>query len=388
MCIKSNPPYVQSSRAPAHLSTLPHLSTSFAISSYSEMTPQIQNPLIAPGSLVLLTGANGLIGSHIVDQLLQCGYRVRGTVRSLKRCSWMEPLFASRHANSSLEIIEVADINAPGCYDSALKGVSAVIHSAADTSLSDKEGVIESTIEANMNVLEAVKNANKKGENIKRVVITSSSWAVQYPRPETPGELTADTYDTFAEGVLADENTPQAFRPLMTYVVSKKRSEQESWKWWNAQREDCGFVLNSVLPATCMGPALDAENQAYPSTVGFIRCLYEGKNAELFQWLEPQWYIDVRDAARLHVASAVLDGVEGERVYGYAKAYTWPEVAGVIEREMEMKVPIELKDKGQDLSTPVSRDVSEGYLKRLGLKGWVPLDESVKENIRAFYPKV
>lgn len=46
------------------------------------MTPDFDGraPAIAPGSLTLVTGVNGFIGSHIADQLLSLGYRVRGTV--------------------------------------------------------------------------------------------------------------------------------------------------------------------------------------------------------------------------------------------------------------------------------------------------------------------
>jgi nucleoside-diphosphate-sugar epimerase len=104
--------------------------------------------------------------------------------------------------------------------------------------------------------------------------------------------------------------------------------------------------------------------------------------------LEPQWYVDVRDAARLHVAGAVLEGVEDDRIYAYAEQYTWPGIAAALEREMGGKVPIELQDKGRDITTVVTRDVSEGYLKRLGLDGWESFEESVKENIRSYYPKV
>ncbi|GKZ52116.1 hypothetical protein AbraIFM66951_000537, partial [Aspergillus brasiliensis] len=43
------------------------------------------------GALILVTGANGFIASHVSDQLLQMGYRVRGTVRSEK--PWLEEHF-------------------------------------------------------------------------------------------------------------------------------------------------------------------------------------------------------------------------------------------------------------------------------------------------------
>jgi nucleoside-diphosphate-sugar epimerase len=43
---------------------------------------------LSRGSRVLVTGANGYIASHVVDQLLGPGYIVRGTVRSPK--AWLD----------------------------------------------------------------------------------------------------------------------------------------------------------------------------------------------------------------------------------------------------------------------------------------------------------
>jgi nucleoside-diphosphate-sugar epimerase len=39
----------------------------------------------ASDSVVLVTGVNGFLGSHIADQLLNAGFRVRGTVRSIPK---------------------------------------------------------------------------------------------------------------------------------------------------------------------------------------------------------------------------------------------------------------------------------------------------------------
>ena len=75
---------------------------------------KLTNPIIAPGSLILVTGVNGLIASHIADQLLAAGYRVRGTVRDLARSSWMTPLFESRHGPGHFELIQVANLAEPG----------------------------------------------------------------------------------------------------------------------------------------------------------------------------------------------------------------------------------------------------------------------------------
>lgn len=65
-----------------------------------------------------------------------------------------------------------------------------------------------------------------------------------------------------------------------------------------------------------MGPVLAPQAQPYLSTVRFVRQLFEGTDLAAFQWLQPQWFVDVRNAAALHVAALVLEGLEGERVFG------------------------------------------------------------------------
>jgi len=56
-------------------------------------TKTLPDDIIPPSFLTLVTAANGLIASHIVDTLVAHHCRVRGTVRSLARAQWMLPLF-------------------------------------------------------------------------------------------------------------------------------------------------------------------------------------------------------------------------------------------------------------------------------------------------------
>lgn len=77
-----------------------------------------------PGSLILITGVNGYLGSHLADQLLARGFRVRGTVRNLDKTSWMKGFFRKRHPKSAFELCHVPDISIEGCFDDAVKGKS------------------------------------------------------------------------------------------------------------------------------------------------------------------------------------------------------------------------------------------------------------------------
>lgn len=81
---------------------------------------------LSKDSLVLVTGANGYIGSHVVDQLLNAGYKVRGTIRSRK--PWLEELFEKKYGKGRFETTIVPAMEAPGAFDEAAKDVAGVVH--------------------------------------------------------------------------------------------------------------------------------------------------------------------------------------------------------------------------------------------------------------------
>lgn len=81
-----------------------------------------QNPAIPKGSVVVVTGANSLVGSNIADQFLKSGYRVRGAVRDPLKSAWLAPLFEKHHGKGSFELVQVADMSVDGAYDDAVKG--------------------------------------------------------------------------------------------------------------------------------------------------------------------------------------------------------------------------------------------------------------------------
>ena len=63
-------------------------------------------PAVAPGSKVLVSGANGFIAVWVVRYLLESGYIVRGTVRSLRRGEFIKNLFRSYGERFELVVVE------------------------------------------------------------------------------------------------------------------------------------------------------------------------------------------------------------------------------------------------------------------------------------------
>lgn len=74
------------------------------------------------------------------------------------------------------------------------------------------------------------------------------------------------------------------------------------------------------------------------------------------------------DAAALHVAALVLEGLEGELVFGWAEPYMWKGVVKVMEKLYPR------------------RDCAAG-VRRLEGRGWIEFEESVRVNVKSFYPE-
>jgi nucleoside-diphosphate-sugar epimerase len=75
---------------------------------------------------VLVTGAHGFIGSHLVDELLAAGHRVRALVSP-----WgVLDRLADAQGSSGLEIVR-ADVTAPDSLSGVCEGIEAVVHAAA-----------------------------------------------------------------------------------------------------------------------------------------------------------------------------------------------------------------------------------------------------------------
>ncbi len=122
---------------------------------------------------ILVTGADGFIGSHLTEALLDSGCRVRALVyyNSFNRWGWLEDLPADR-----LKAVEVVcgDVRDPHGMRSAVKGMDAVFHLAAliaiPFSYQSPDSYVDTNIKGTLNVLQAAREAE-----CQRVLVTSTS---------------------------------------------------------------------------------------------------------------------------------------------------------------------------------------------------------------------
>lgn len=84
-------------------------------------------------STFLITGASGLIGFRILLNALEAGHDVRYTVRSEEKANIVSsnPAVQKLGAGDRLSAIVISDSTVDGAFDSALEGVTHIIHTGS-----------------------------------------------------------------------------------------------------------------------------------------------------------------------------------------------------------------------------------------------------------------
>lgn len=124
-------------------------------------------------SKVLITGADGFIGSHLVEMLVQRGFQVRAFVyyNSFNSWGWLDTI--PKQTKNAIEVF-TGDIRDPNGVREAVKGVNFVIHLAAliaiPFSYHSPDSYVDTNIKGTLNVLQAAKDLG-----VERILVTSTS---------------------------------------------------------------------------------------------------------------------------------------------------------------------------------------------------------------------
>lgn len=176
---------------------------------------------------VLVTGADGFIGSHLTEALLEAGHDVRAFVyyNSFNSWGWLDTF-----PKDTLKEIDVftGDIRDPNGVREAMKDIDEVYHLAAliaiPFSYHSPDSYVDTNIKGTLNVLQAARDLNTK-----RVLVTSTSevyGTAQYVpidekhpfQGQSPYSATKIGADRIAESFYRSFNMPITIvRPFNTY---------------------------------------------------------------------------------------------------------------------------------------------------------------------------
>lgn len=175
---------------------------------------------------VLVTGADGFIGSHLVEELVKKGHEVKAFIyyNSFNSWGWLDSL--SEEVMESVEVF-AGDIRDPNGVREAMKGCNAVFHLAAliaiPFSYHSPDAYVDTNIKGTLNVLQAAR------ERQIRVLITSTSEVYgtakyvpideQHPyQGQSPYSATKIGADRLAESFYRSFELPVSIvRPFNTY---------------------------------------------------------------------------------------------------------------------------------------------------------------------------
>ena len=228
--------------------------------------------------MILLTGATGLLGSHIAYELLQQGKKIRALKRKDSNSTLTEKIF-SFYTNEHIELLNAiewveGDVLDLGSLEDAMVGITHVYHCAAMVSFlpKEKDKMMQVNIEGTANVVNAAMHAG-----VKKLCHISSIAAL------------GSTID----GSLITEETWWKNNPSNSYyAISKYGAEREVWR---AAEEGLNVVI--VNPSFIIGPGDTSKSSS--EAFGILR-----KGASWYT-NGVNGYVDVRDVA--HAAIKLIE---------------------------------------------------------------------------------
>jgi len=208
------------------------------------------------GKRTLVTGADGFMGSHLVDKLIEMGADVTAYVRGSSVIGTNRfDLKNLKHQINKIQII-AGDISSPETQRLIIDDHPDIIfHLAAEAyvpkSFNQPMEVVRANVDGTLNVLEAARSLNKI-KSIERLVCTSSS----------------EIYGTHEDPIKETDT----MNPSSPYGASKVAADRLAWSWWNTYN----LPIAIIRPFNTYGP-----RHTYDVIPKFIDKALEGKVLEV-----------------------------------------------------------------------------------------------------------
>lgn len=207
------------------------------------MVDNLQNSIASADDIILVTGSNGFVGTHVVRALLDRGFRrIRCIVRSSRNVSALEAI--SKEAGVDLDIFKGTLLSRDDCFN-ASKGARIVLHLAVGSTGKSFPGAVMNVVVPARNLLDAL----VKHGTVKRFVNVSS--LAVYSNQNNP------------KGRILDETGSIEERPQDrgdAYAYAKLKQDQIVAEY--GKRHGLEYVI--VRPGVVYGPG----KNAIPGRVG------------------------------------------------------------------------------------------------------------------------
>jgi nucleoside-diphosphate-sugar epimerase len=265
---------------------------------------------------VLVTGATGYIARHVVVQLLDEGYAVRGTARSTSSLgglrSDLTPFVQDASSIDRFTLV-ATDLTRESGWADAVAGCTYVYHVASPIPSAppkDPDDLIVPARDGTLRVLRASLDAG-----VRRVVLTSSLAAVLYGVDRT-GKV-------FTEADWSNPDDPR----IGAYEQSKTIAERAAWAFMTEEAGD-RMEMATINPGLVLGPmfgsASSTSNEAvaklmnrdFPACPDFTYSM-----------------VDVRDVAAAHVVAMTAPSAAGQRFICGLDSHSLRDVAAILARE-------------------------------------------------------
>jgi len=309
---------------------------------------------------ILVTGADGFIGSHLVENLVEKGYRVRAFVfyNSFNSCGWLDSL--PKEILRKIEIFS-GDVRDPNGVRNAVKGCDAVMHLAAliaiPFSYHSPDSYVDTNVKGTLNILNACRDFR-----LNKVIITSTS----------------EVYGTALHVPIDEEHPLQAQSP---YSATKIAADQLALSFCRS----FDLPVTIVRPFNTYGPRQSAR-AVIPTIMSQV---LSGKKIVNIGSLHPtRDLVYVKDTAEGFVRIFETEKTECEVI----NISTQKEISiGDLAKKIIKLCKSDAKIKSESTRKRPEKSEVERLLgqngKLLKLTGWKPetsLEEGLKETIKWF----
>ena len=264
---------------------------------------------------VLVTGGSGFIANYCMIILLNNGYQVKATLRSMKKAELVKEMLKKGGVKDfeNLSFVE-AELSNEKSWENAAQGCQYVIHTASPTPNTDAKTEDDFVKPAVDGVLFVLKAAKKAG--VKRVVLTSAFGAVGMGTNKN---------------LYTEKDWTELNDTVAPYQKSKTISEKAAWDY--IANEGKGMELSVVNPTGVLGPVLSDD---FSHSIQTIKQMLNGEMRYCPKLIFG--YVDVHDVADLHFKAMIMPQANGERFIAVAgQSLSFLDTANILKKNLGVK---------------------------------------------------